>query len=315
MVVAIVPRLACGAEGLDMTLPPTSMPVQSAATAPTDPPADPGGFSDFLATWKARAAQARATQPAWSSPLVTTSGMLEQRIRFDMAAQHSGNGTNTTVLDGGKGIDLIVGPTTEIQFAVAPYDFRTGVPGTGPKNKGAIASLNGFGDWPFVRIKQRLASGSANEGNYFVSALFQIQAPTGIARLTSDAWTLLPTLAFGKGWGAFDIQGTVGGILPLSSADRIGYQVATNVAFQYHVLRVLWPELEVNWIYYANGQRGGLNQVYLTPGLVAGRLPLSDNLKFTLGVGYQVAVSPAYVARPLTPAYNHAWLLTTRMNF
>ena len=243
------------------------MPVQSTTPTTPDPPADRGTFSGFLATLNAYAAYARATQPAWSTPLVTTTGLLERRIRFDGAWQQSGNGTNTTVLDGGKGLDMIIAPTTEIQFAAAPYDFRTGAPGTGPKNKGAIPSLNGFGDWPFFRIKQRLASGAEDQGNYYASAILQVQAPSGIARLTSNAWEFLPTLAFGKGWGAFDIQGTVGGVVPTSHASTIGYQVVTNVAFQYHVLRVLWPELEVNWTYYANGQRGGLNQVYLTPGL------------------------------------------------
>jgi hypothetical protein len=261
------------------------------------------------------AAQARATQPSWSSPLVTTTGMLEQRLRVDIDQQHSGNGTNTTVIDGGKGLDLIVNETTEVQLAALPYDIRSGVPGTGPRNKGAIQPLAGFNDWPFFRVTERLASSPESEGNYVVSALLQIQAPAGIERLTNNAWEYLPSLAFGKGWGAFDIQGTIGGVLPASHASTIGYQVQTNLAFQYHVLDVLWPELEVNWTYYANGQRGGLNQVYLTPGLVVGRFLLPDGLKFTFGVGYQVAVAPAYIPKPQTPAYNNAWLFTTRLNF
>jgi hypothetical protein len=44
---------------------------------------DPGA----IASWRALAAQVRASQPAWSSPLITTTGMLEQRFRFD-ASQH-----------------------------------------------------------------------------------------------------------------------------------------------------------------------------------------------------------------------------------
>ena len=88
-----------------------------------------------------------------------------------------------------------------------------------------------------------------------------------------------------------------------------------NVAFQYHLLKVLWPELEVNWTYFASGQRGGLNQVFLTPGLVIGRFKLAEGFAFTWGVGYQFVVSPEYRPNPLTPAYNHAWLLTTRFNF
>jgi hypothetical protein len=39
--------------------------------------------------------------------------MLEQRFRFDLSEQHAGNGANTTVLDGGRGLDLIVSPGNE----------------------------------------------------------------------------------------------------------------------------------------------------------------------------------------------------------
>jgi hypothetical protein len=311
--VTLQPAWAAG--GLDLTLPPASIPERPVVAAATDERVDSDGISALLAAWAERAARARATQPSWSSPLVTTTGLLEQRVRFDVAEQHSGNGTNTTVLDGGRGLDLIVSETNEIQIAAVPYYIRTGVPGTGRTNKGAIEPLSGFADWTFLRAEQRLASSPESGGNYVLTAWLQIQAPTGIARLTSGAWEYLPTLAFGKGWGAFDIQGTVGGVIPASRADIIGYQIQTNIAFQYHVRPVFWPQLEVNWTYYANGQRGGLHQVYLTPGLVVGRFRLADNLNFTFGVGYQSAVAPTYRAKPLTPAYNHAWLFTSRLNF
>jgi hypothetical protein len=61
-------------------------------------------------------------------------------------------------------------------------------------------------------------------------------------------------------------------------------------------MKVFWPELEVNWTYYVGGQRGGLNQVYLTPGLVIGRFRLANGTLFTTGVGYQIAVAPNYRA-------------------
>jgi hypothetical protein len=90
--------------------------------------------------------------------------------------------------------------------------------------------------------------------------------------------------------------------------------IQTNIAFQYRVQKLV-PELEVNWTYYATGQRGGLNQVFLTPGVLFGRFKLSDTMYLTAGVGYQVAVSPDYRPKPLTPAYDHAWLFTTRVGF
>jgi hypothetical protein len=96
------------------------------------------------------APQVRASQPAWSSPLITTTGMLEQRLRFDLSEQHAGNGANTAVIHGGRGLDLIVSPSNEIQIAAAPYEIR-GIPM-------GNSSLSGFGDWAFLRVEQQLAA-------------------------------------------------------------------------------------------------------------------------------------------------------------
>ena len=297
---------AAPAAELDWTLPPPSVSGQSSAPLVAGAP-ETDAVSSFLAAWAARAEQVRANQPAWSSPLVTTTGMLEQRFRFDASEQQAGNGADTRVTDGGRGLDLIVSNSNEIQIAAPPYDLRST-----PTGKGAFT---GFGDWAFLRVKQQLASSPASGDNYFVTVWLQVQAPTGIAPLTNDAWTYLPTMAFGKGWGDFDIQATVGGVLPASHVATLGDQIQTNVAFQYHLLTILWPEFEVNWTHFIGGPRSGLDQVFLTPGLVLGRFPLGDSVLFTTGFGYQFAVSPTFRPNPLTPAYNHAVLFTSRFNF
>jgi hypothetical protein len=197
-------------------------------TVPSPPPAQApaggiiGTLDAIIASLDAYAASARATQPNWSTPLTTTTGVLERRFRFDFSQQHSGNGTNTTVLNGTSGLELIVGPTTEIQIGSPPYYIRSGVAGTGRTNRGAIESLAGFNDWPFFRVKERLLSSPESEGNYLLSALFQIQAPSGIQRLTNNSWVYIPTLAGGKGWGNFDIQAAISTPLPASHRNTIG---------------------------------------------------------------------------------------------
>src|ERR1019366_951289 len=150
-----------------------------------------------------------------------------------------------------------------------------------------------------LRLEQRLASSPEDEDDYVVTTWLQIQASTGIAAYTSGSWTFQPTLAFGKGWGAFDIQGTVAGVLPTTNVTKLGDQLQSNIALQYHFGQVFWPEFEVNWTYYPDGQRAGLNQGFLTPGLPLGRFNLNATLKFTAGVGYQIAVAPPYQAKPL----------------
>jgi hypothetical protein len=294
--------LLARADGLDWSRAQLNAVAQQPAADMT-PMIDPA----TTASWRALAAQVRANQPAWSSPLITSTGMLEQRFRFDLSQQHAGNGADTTVVDGGKGVDLIVSNSNEVQIAAPPYDIRNT-----PTKKG---SFTGFGDWAFIRVKQQLAASPASGGDYFVTVWLQVQAPTGIAPLTNNAWTYVPTLAIGKGWGDFDIQATVAAVLPNSNVAILGDQIQTNLAFQYHLLKICWPEFEVNWTYWADGQRGGLNQVFLTPGLVIGRFDLGGGILFTTGLGYQVAVAPQYRPNPLTPAYSNAWVFTSRFNF
>ncbi len=269
-------------------------------------PACADDLSDFLGPYSESHASARAAQPSWSSPLVTTTGLLEQRVRFDVQQQHSGNGADTTELDDSRALDLIVGDSNEIQVAFAPYEIRHS-PGS--------RIQSGFADGSVFRFEQRLASSPASGDNYVVTAWLQVQAPAGIQAFTNDAWALQPTLAVGKGWGDFDIQATVGGVLPTSHVRTLGNQAQTNVALQYHVGELFWPELEVNWTYYGGGQRDHLNQIYLTPGVEVGRFDIGQSLKATFGVGYQTAVSPAYRPKPLTPAYDHAWIFSSRVNF
>jgi len=286
---------------------PPATPAAPSADPAGAPSGDDGASDAIVAGWAERVRRARETQPDWSSPLVTTTGMLEQRLRFDLARQHAGNATDTTVIDGGRGLDLIVSETNEVQIAAIPYDIRTGAGGKG--------ALTGFADWPFLRLKQRLASSPASEGNYVLTTWLQVQAPSGIAALSNNAWTFLPTLAFGKGWGDVDVQGTVGGVLPVAHADKLGQQIVTNVALQHHVLGVLWPQFEVNWTHFVGGQRHGLNQIFLTPGLVVGRFHIAGLGRLTVGVGYQSAIAPSFRAKPLTPAVDHAWLFSSRLNF
>jgi hypothetical protein len=82
-------------------------------------------------------------------------------------------------------------------MAMPSYDIRNT-----PTGKGVFS---GFTDWGFFRVKQQLASSPSSADDYLVSVLLQAQAPTGVPQLTSNAWTLLPTLAVGKGWGDFNV--------------------------------------------------------------------------------------------------------------
>jgi hypothetical protein len=296
------------------------VPMQSAQAAPPAATSEPltanqGLFDAIWDYWRRVSAEAQASQPHWASPVITSTPMLENRIRFDNEFQHAGNGADTTVIDGGRGIDVIVSDTEEVQIAAPPYVIRSTNTTVVDNKVKKGSSLEGFNDWAFLRLKQRIVSAPEGEGDYIVTAWLQFQAPTGIEPLTNHAFTLIPTLAFGKGFGPFVTQGTVGATIPTAYQDKAGTQIVTNVAFQYQVFRYFWPELEVNWTYYANGIRGGKNQVYLSPGLVISRIPITSVFQPTIGLAYQSAVAPSYRPTPLLPSYNHAWVVTARWSF
>jgi hypothetical protein len=286
--------------------PETSGAAPQSASMPAWSPGD--AVAAYFANWDERVRIATAAQPGWSSPVLTTTALLEERLRFDLAVdERAPSGATTTIIDGGKGVDLIVAPTTELQVAADPYQIRTT-----PNGKG---QFSGFADWPFLRIKERLASSPEDADDYVVSAWLQVQAPAGIPQLTNHVYTLLPTVGYGKGFGPFVLQGTFQAAIPTNDEHTLGVQVVSNLSFQYHLLHYLWPQMEVSWTRFVDGPKDGNDEVFLVPGLVLGRFSLSDRFRFTVGAGYEFAVEPHFQPSLLLPSFNHAWLVTTRLSF
>jgi hypothetical protein len=141
-----------------------------------------------------------------------------------------------------------------------------------------------------------------------VTAFIGFSAPTGDDGNSKGHGVFTPTIAFGKGLGNFDVQSTAGISLPDGGLQRLGMPVAWNTAFQYRLFKLFWPEFEVNYTWWPNGQREGQSQVFLTPGLVIGRIPIHHRVGLTLGAGYQVAVTNH-------PAYNHSAVFSARLPF
>jgi hypothetical protein len=283
------------------------------APAPSDPAllgdSNGGGGSDgnFFDDWMATANAAQASQPHWMTPLVTVTPRLEQEVRYDQYFESRGNGSDLTIFDSGKGLELIPTDTNEVLINPPAYQDKTNV----------AHPVSGWLDDQFLVVKQRLVSANEEEGNYIVTAFLGVTADSGSSVFTNGTWIVTPTLAFGKGWGDFDIQATTGVAIPFRNQSTLGTPIATNVAFQYHLFEYFWPEFEVNHTYWADGnERGGKNQVLLTPGLILGRFVIKDRVKVIIGGGYQFAVSPRYVdTTEQTPAYNHSFIMTARLTF
>lgn len=247
--------------------------------------------------WWARVAHVRATQPHWITPVAVVTPLLEQEFRFDEVRQVAPNGAVTAASFDGKGLELI--PTEHIEVI-------TGVPAYLDRGSGSTPR-SGWGDFPML-VKYRLLSAPMSEGDYVLSAFFGATFPTGTNGNGAGRVVLKPAIAFGKGWGNFDAQGTFGVSLPAGAWQRLGTPLALNVAFQYHVLRKFWPEVEVNSTAWPNGLFRGKKETFLTPGIIVGRFPFWGRVGLVLGAGFQIATTHFHRS-------NHNLILTVRFPF
>jgi hypothetical protein len=266
---------------------PVSTWAQGATTQSSD--------EDFLSDWFQRSSCAEAEQPHWAAPIFTVTPRLVQQFRYDMGWQLNSGFTNANY-GGGKGLELIPVDRVELSVSAPPYLTHT-KPGVN----------DGIGDLAFL-FKYRVAAGNPSNGNYVATAMLAATVPTGAYTNGSTDASLTPTLALGKGWGNFDLQGTAGVTVPTGDRNVLGTPVALNATAQYHMLKYLWPEVEVNSTMWANGKNDGKKQVFLSPGLVVGKLHLWKRLGFALGGGVQIAATQFH-------AYEHNWVTSVRFPF
>jgi hypothetical protein len=263
----------------------------------------PGG--DPIQSWLNMVSATQAAQPHWMTPLVTVTPRLEQEFRVDFYDQQNGTGSQ------GNGQHLINygGPGGERVEFIPAYNFEgivavpSYVTASGPKG-----TADGLGDWPAFLVKYRFISANEENGNYIVTGFFQMSDPLGTpGKISNNVLTAQPTLAAGKGWGDFDIQTTLSVQIPVSALSSPGNTPAVNMAnygdpilwntaFQYHFLEYFWPELEVNYEYWPNGEHQNLSQVLLTPGIIFGRFKIGQDtptrpINLIFGAGYQFAVT------------------------
>lgn len=283
----------------------TSTSVRAQATPPPQSSSPFSMVENYFTDWFARVTQIQSEQPHWVTPLVTVTPRLEEEFRYDQFWQSQAHGVTTDNFGGSKGLELIPFQNTEFILGVPAWIAHNGT--IQHKTKKEIPPTDGWADETFL-IKYRLLSANEDTGNYIVTAFMGFSAPTGDDGNSNHHGIFTPTIAAGKGFGDFDVQTTAGISLPDGGLQRLGMPVAWNTAFQYHVLRYLWPEFEINYNWWPNGEREGQTQVFLTPGIIVGRIPIDDRVGLTVGAGYQVAVTNH-------PAYHHNVVLTGRIPF
>ena len=250
----------------------------------------------YFANWFARVDKTKDEQPHWVTPLATTTPRLEEEYRYDQVWQENAKGATTDNYDGGKGLELIPFERVEVIFNLPPYLAHNN-----PKAK------DGFGDVAFL-VKYRLAAANEEHGNYILTAFLGWSLPTGQYQNGALHAVITPTIAYGKGFGDFDLQGTFGVGLPTADTSTLGRTIAWNNTFQYRILRKLWPEVELNSTFFQDGKNDGHKQNFVTPGLVMGRFRLAGRVGFTIGGGYQIATTQFHTS-------NHNAILSIRFPF
>jgi hypothetical protein len=231
----------------------------------------------------ARIADIKRDQPSWTSPLVTANPSLSQLLRTTVMRQRMPAGNSQWNIDNGKGLNLILTRHLETDISLPNYIFHN-----------VANQIDGFGD-EGITVKYRIASGGQTRGNYIFTALFGNTWSSGSAKNGSVASTQSYTLAGGKGIGHFNVQSAAGVTLPDSNLTSLGRPVAWNTAFQYHVTKRFWAELEDNVTFYKGGSKDGYKQNYLTPVAVLTRVKRAswENTprSFTFSAGMQIATT------------------------
>ncbi len=251
---------------------------------------------NYVTNWFARVDKTQAEQPHWVTPLSTTTPRLEEEVRYDQFWQQNAKGVTTNNYDGGKGLELIPFEKVEVIFNVPPYI-----------NHNNPAAKNGFGDVAFL-VKYRLLAANETHGNYILTAFLGWSVPTGSHTNGSLHAIITPTIAYGKGFGQFDAQGTFGIGFPIADTNLVGRTYAWNNTFQYRLFRKFWPEVELNSTFYQQGEHDGMKQNFVSPGLVIGRLHLSRRVGLTFGGGFQIATTHFHTT-------NHNGILSVRFPF
>jgi hypothetical protein len=258
-----------------------------------------GFIHDFAAKWEQRATRTQAVQPKWAVPMFSPFPMVAQVFRTDFTRTPTETGGATWNYGSGKGFNLIPFANTQIDIFVPGYIVH------------GDSGQDGFGDMLLLG-KYRFLAGNEQHGNYIVSGALSLHIPTGSYKNGAPSPVLTPTLLTGKGFGRFTLMSSLGGALPTSHVSTTGRTIHWNSVAQYRVGRYFFPEVELNSNTYVGGTRDGKTQMYLSPGIIVGKLPIrsieKSRLGITMGAGFQTAITSYH-------ASNHIFQTSIRFVF
>jgi len=191
-------------------------------------------------------------QPAWMGPLIQSDARLGQGVWLSVS-DASAPGEHILSYGNNHGVSAIV--ERRFQFDFDPPSFY--------RNHSA-AYPDGFGN-AAAQVKYRIASGNAEHGNFAVTAIeFHGFAPRAAQNGMLTAYDC-PKIAAGVARGRFDVQSTLGGVLPAGKIAAQGRTIEWNVTGQVHPTAYTWFDIEDNVAFNVGGPSDGETQNFITP--------------------------------------------------
>ncbi len=193
-----------------------------------------------------------ALQPAWISPLIQADPRLTQGMRLSVSRANV-PGAEIFSYGNNHGIGFIAG--TRFQFDFNPPSFFRNHSSQFPDGWGNAST----------QVKFRIASGNADHGNFALTVMLAHAFATGASQNAMLTAYDLPRLAAGKAFGRFDVQSTLGGVLPTGKIDQQGRAIEWNVAGQVHASSRTWFDIENNATFNFAGPYDANTQNFITP--------------------------------------------------
>ena len=249
---------------------------------------------NWVRSWLHRVDQARASQPHFVAPIVTTHVILVQQYRYDMSWQQDTPGGTTANYGAARGSRSFQQPALKLESPhrtilcinstrrTASETWRGRLSFAPSLQRRAKATTSLASSW---EEPPRLAVCPMARPRHMVTHLWGVQGPWSLGhpkypgRSLPGQWNQHP----GKNGH-------------LQHGDGLPDQ-GSGVAM-----------LEQNSTFWHGGVHDGEKQVFLTPGIVFGSLPVVGRLHFAVGGGVQTAVTHYH-------QYNHRWILSMRFPF
>jgi hypothetical protein len=237
-------------------------------------------------------------QPTWMGPLMQSDSRLSQSLRLSVSNSYS-PGAQPIVYGNNHGVTFIAARRFQLEFD-PPSFFRnhSATPKDGFGNAGAL-------------VKWRIASGNEQHGNYAVSAIVSRSFTPGAYENGDYTGAYGPRIAVGKAFGRFNVQTTIGGVLPTGQIALQGRAIEWNTTAQLHPSAHLYLDIENNATYFKGSSSDGQMQNFMTPAAfyaIRRKNWSPAHAVVVLGGGMQIATSGFYF-------YNHNLIAEARILF